>query len=246
MDTLPEDIQSKIYLDKHTLEFHTTLEKIKHVKSFIDYSEEDINEFNYSTELLSDGNESKRSPPSDYSLREMIEKDSDETSTCFTYTRTEDWDLDMEDRFNDFEEMYEIYKLFIDAGTLTNCLSLKEQLQPLTNNRKIHIDISCDVKYFFDEHFFDVRFWDWEYYENKCNITLDKTKLSRSTVPRMHRRCNKIWFTYNGALPVLVCDIIHIIQCLNMKAMGDHRYLASVRVVGRRDLYTEIEIGNDS
>ena len=117
MNTLPEDIQNKIYLDKHTLEFHTTLEKIKHVKNFIDYSK-DINKFNYSTELLSDGSESKRSPPSDYSLRGMIEKDSDETSTCFTYTPTEDWDLDMEDRFNGFEEVYDNYKSFIDAGNL--------------------------------------------------------------------------------------------------------------------------------
>lgn len=245
MNTLPEDIQNKIYLDKHTLEFHTTLEKIKHVKNFIDYSK-DINEFNYSTELLSDGSESKRSPPSDYSLREMIEKDSDETSTCFTYTPTEDWDLDMEDRFNGFEEVYDNYKSFIDAGNLTNCLSLKQQLQPLTNNRKIHIDMSCDLKYFFDEHFFDVRFWDWEYYENKCNITLDKTKLSRSPIPRMHRRCNKIWFTYNGALPILVSDIIHIIQCLNLRALGNHIFLEHVVVTGQQGLYTEIEIGNGS
>ena len=27
MNTLPEDIQTKIYLNKHALEFHTTLEK---------------------------------------------------------------------------------------------------------------------------------------------------------------------------------------------------------------------------
>ena len=98
MNTLPEDIHNEIYLDKHVLEFHTTLEK-NHVKNYIDYSK-DINEFNYSTELWSDGNESKRSPPSDYSLREMIEKDSEETSTCLTCRPTEDWDLDMEERFN--------------------------------------------------------------------------------------------------------------------------------------------------
>ena len=231
-------------MEKHTLEFHTTLET-KRVHNFIDYSKY-INEFNYSTELLSDCNESKRSPPSEYSLHEIIEKDSDEATTCLTYTPTEDWDLDMEERFNGFEEVYENYKLFIDAGNLTNCLSLKEQLQPLTHNRNKHIDISCDVNYFFDEHFFDVRFWDWEYYENKCNITLDKTKLSRSTVPRMHRRCNRIWFTYNGALPVLVSDIIHIIQCLNLRAMGDHRFLEHVVVTGQQGLYTEIEIWNGS
>ena len=85
----------------------------------------------------------------------MLDKDSDETSTCLTYTPTEDWDLDMEERFDGFEKVYEIYKLFIHAGTLTNSLSLKEQLQPLTSNRKIYIDMSCDC--FYDEHFFDIR-----------------------------------------------------------------------------------------
>ena len=100
--------------------------------------------------------------------------------------------------------------MFIHAGTLTKGLSLKEQLQPLTNNRKIGVDMSCDV--FYDEHFFDIRFWDWGYYENKCNITLDKAKLSRSGIPRRHRRYNKTWFTYHGAVPILVCDILHIVQ----------------------------------
>ena len=73
MNTLPEVIQNKIYLDKHSLEFHTTLEKLKHIKNHIDFSKF-INEFNYSTELCSDGEKSKRSPPSEFSLREMIEK----------------------------------------------------------------------------------------------------------------------------------------------------------------------------
>ena len=134
--------------------------------------------------------ESKRGPPSDCSLREMIDKDSDETSTCLTYTPTEDWDLDAEERFDGFEDIYENYKLFIHASTLTNCLSLKEQLRPLTSNRKIFIDMGCDV--FGDEHFFDVRFWEWEHYENKCNITIDKTKLSKAGIPRRHRRYNKL------------------------------------------------------
>ena len=221
MDTLREYIQNNIYLDKHTLEFHTTFAKITHIKNYIDSSKY-INEFNYPTELLSDGSESKRSPPSDSSLRERIEKDSDEATTCLTYTPTEDWDLDMEERFHGFDEVYENYKLFIDAGNLTNCMSLKEQLQPLTHTRKIHIDMSCGVDHFFDEHFFDARVWEWEYYENKCNITLGKTQLSRSPIPRMHRRCNKIWFTYNGALPILVSDTIHSIQCLHLRAMGHY------------------------
>ena len=91
--------------------------KNKHVKNYIDYSKDDINEFNYSTELLSDGTESKRSPPSDFSLREMIDKDSDDTSTCLTYTPAEDWDLDAEERFDGFEDIYENYKLFIHANT---------------------------------------------------------------------------------------------------------------------------------
>ena len=111
MNTLPEVIQNKIYLDKHSLEFHTTLEKLKHIKNHIDYSRY-INEFNYSTELLSDGEKSKRSPPSEYSLREMIEKDSDESSTCFTSTPTEYWDLDFEERFDGFEGVYENYNVY--------------------------------------------------------------------------------------------------------------------------------------
>ena len=94
------------------------------------------------------------------------------TSTCLTNTPTEDWDLDMEERFDGFPDIYENYKLFIHASTLTNCISLKEQLLPSTRNRKIFIDMSCDI--FGDEHFFDVRFWEWEHYENKCNIRINK------------------------------------------------------------------------
>ena len=90
--------------------------------------------------------------------------------------------------------------------------------------------MTCNVDYWFDEHVFDIRFWDWEHYENKCNITFDKTKLSRSEIPRLHRRCNKIWFTYHGALPILVCDILHIVEKLNLKAMYDHRFLEVVSV----------------
>ena len=75
---------------------------------------------------------------------------------------------------------------------------------------------------------------------------LGKTKLARSPIPRMHRRCNKIWFTYNGSLPILVSDIIHIIQCLNLRAMGDHRLLEHVVVTRQQGLYTEIEIWNGS
>ena len=104
--------------------------------------------------------------------------------------------------------------------------------------------MSCDVDYFFDEHFFDIRFWDWEYYENKCNFTLDKTKLSRSEIPRRHRRHTKIWFTYHGAVPILVCDILHIVQSLNLKAMGDHTCLENIVVTGKCGLYTKLEIWN--
>ena len=104
----------------------------------------------------------------------MIEKDSDESSTCFSYTPTEDWGLDMEGRCNGFEQVYEHYSMCIHAGTLTNWLSLKTKLQPLTSTRRIYIDMSRDSKYVFDQHFFDIRFWDWEHYENTCNITLDK------------------------------------------------------------------------
>ena len=162
MDMLPEDIQSKIYLNKHTLEFHTTLEKIKHVKNFRNYSE-DMNEFNYSTALSSVSASSKQSRPSP--PRNELEKEYDEATTCFTYTPTEDWNLDADERFDGFPELYEEYQMFIDAGTLNNSISLNEQLKPLTYNRKIHIDMSCDVEYFFDEHFFDVHFWEWMHYE---------------------------------------------------------------------------------
>ena len=75
-----------------------------------------------------------------------------------------------------FECVYDNYNMFVDACTSTNCVPLKEQLQPLTNNRTIYIDMTCNVHYWFDEHFFDIRFWDWEHYENKCNITFGKTK----------------------------------------------------------------------
>ena len=117
----------------------------------------------------------------------MIEKDSDEATTCLTYTPTEDWDLDMEERFNGFEEVYETYKLFIDAGNLTNCLSLKEQLQPLTHNRKIHIDISCDVNYFFDEHFFDVRFGTG----NTTKISVISHWIKRNCLDQLYLGCTE-------------------------------------------------------
>ena len=73
-----------------------------------------------------------------------------------------------------------------------------------------------------------------------------KKKLSRSEIPRMHRRYNRIWFTYHGELPILVCDIIHIVQSLNVRAMYDHRFLEDVIVTGRSGIYTKIEIWNGS
>ena len=80
----------------------------------------------------------------------------------------------------------------------------------------------------------------------QCNITLDKTELSRSEIPRRHRRYNKIWFTYHGAVPILVCDILRIVQSLNLKAMGDHTFLENIVVTGECGSYTQLELWSGS
>lgn len=106
MDTLPGYIQHELYRDKHECELHTILEQIRLVTRCNTYSG-DINECHYSIGLLSDGNETERSPPSVYSLRAATEHDPDVATPCLTYTPLEDWDLGMEAIFNGFNAMHE-------------------------------------------------------------------------------------------------------------------------------------------
>ena len=49
-----------------------------------------------------------------------------------------------------------------------------------------------------------------------------------------------------GAVPILVCDILHIVQSLNLKSMGDHTFLEYVVVTGNCGVYTQLEIWNGS
>ena len=141
----------------------------------------------------------------------------------------------------------EVYEQFIGAGNLMNCLKLAQQLEVLTYNRKIFLDITCNSEYWFDEFYFDLpRKYGhdliWNDVENKLDITIIKKKLSRSIVPHRHRRYNKIWFIWNGTLPILMCDMLHIIQTLNLKAQYNHRFLERITVSRKYGDYDQIEL----
>ena len=41
MNKLPDVLQDKIYFDKHALDFHNSLSKIKHIKPYKDFSKAD-------------------------------------------------------------------------------------------------------------------------------------------------------------------------------------------------------------
>ena len=104
-----------------------------------------------------------------------------------------------------------------------------------------------DSEYWFDEHYFDLprkygKGWVWAHMEKKLNVQIEKKTISRSVVPHRHQRCNKIWFIWKGALPILMCDMLHVIQNLNVKAQYDHTFLEHFRVSGKEGRYDRIEV----
>ena len=92
-----------------------------------------MNEFNYSTALSSVSASSEQSRPS--SPRNELEKDSDEATTCFTYTPTEDWNLDADERFDGFQELYE--EIIQEIEPKSNSSELRS-LSPNTFTRLVH------------------------------------------------------------------------------------------------------------
>ena len=59
-------------------------------------------------------------------------------------------------------------------------------------------------------------------------ITIDKFVLSRSPVCKRHNRSNQLWKTYHDPLPIRVCDIVHLIEEINIKALYNHTILTSI------------------
>jgi hypothetical protein len=168
---LPDDVLNTIYLNKHSLEFYTTLEKINHIKPYIDYSKiKDDNYdnnrcFQYDTHLENDFESIKSHADTDYEINTNV--------SSISYTHTDD--LHEHDGVSSDDE----FKHFVNAGCLSNCFKLKDQLQYLTNNRAIYIDMTRDSEYWFDEHYFELprkygNDWIWKHFEKQLNIQVVK------------------------------------------------------------------------
>ena len=66
----------------------------------------------------------------------------------------------------------------------------------------------------------------------RLNITIDKFVLSRSPVCKQHNCYNQLWITYHDPLPIRVCDIVHLIEEMNIKALYNHTILTSISNCG--------------
>ena len=244
MDNIPEDILHTVYLNKHALEFHDTLEKISHIKPYVDYDKMDDENYDagniwcYDRDLENDFASIQSHADSDYDPCTDV--------SSVSCSRTDDLDEFVNDGAIEDEYEAEMIEQFTNAGNLSNGLKLKPPLLPLTNNRKICLDISCDRDYWFDEHYFDLprkygKDYIWERIEKKLNIQIIRKSRSRSVIPRRHLRYNKIWFIWKGALPILMCDMLHVVQTLNVKAQYDHRFLEIIHLSKGAD-YDNIEL----
>ena len=68
----------------------------------------------------------------------------------------------------------------------------------------------------------------WLKLQHKLNITISKFVLSRSPICKQHKRYNQLWLTYHDTLPIRVCDIVHLIEERNIKALYNHTFIASI------------------
>ena len=91
----------------------------------------------------------------------------------------------------------------------------------------------------------------WLKLQHKLNIIINKFVLPRSPICKQHKRYNQLWLTYHDPLPIRVCDIVHLIEEMNIKSLYNHTYLASISNYGRHTdengiPYTCISIHCDS
>jgi len=137
MGNLPEGIQNQLYKNLHEINFNKTLRLIKRIKTEGD--EYDIIQLAMNNDF------------------EPIERDIDtytDTDTIDTDTLeeiVEDLDTSLNPIASESLEQMEYY--FVDAHNLTLDMSIHEQMQIVSKDKHIWIDLRCDVDYFFDEHF---------------------------------------------------------------------------------------------
>ena len=93
---------------------------------------------------------------------EPIERDIDgdtDTDTDTIHTDTlEEIVEDLDTSLNPIasESLGQMEYYFVDAHNLTLGMSIHEQMQIVSKDKHIWIDLRCDVDYFYDEHFFDI------------------------------------------------------------------------------------------
>ena len=56
--------------------------------------------------------------------------------------------------------------------------------------------------------------------------------LSRSPLCKQHNRFNHLWLTFHDPLPVRVCDMVHLIEEMSIKALYNHKIVASISKPG--------------
>ena len=52
--------------------------------------------------------------------------------------------------------------------------------------------------------------------------------LSRSPACKQHDSYNQLWITYHDPLPIRVCDLVHLIEEMNIKALYNYTILTSI------------------
>ena len=134
---MPYDVQNKLYMNHHEIKFNETLRLIKQIKTEGD-------EYNI-VELAMNN---------DF---EPIERDID------TYTDIHTLDTDTLEQIVEYvdtslnpiasESLEQMEYYFVDAHNLTLDMSIHEQMQIVSKDRHIWIDLRCDVDYCYDERF---------------------------------------------------------------------------------------------
>jgi hypothetical protein len=223
MDSLPDDLRSKIHKYKHEMNISKSLEIIKRLN--VEENDCDAIELQQQIDLenMASGDDESNISSDDTDTLEEISEDIEQL---------------MNPRASNYREQMEYY--FVSASNLVLCIEWQEQLQVLVDSRHILIDLQCDCDYFYDEHFFDISMNTygsdiWSKLQNHLNITIHKSVLSRSPICNKHNRYSQIYLTYNDQVPVRVCDIIYLLQELNIKALYSHRFLEKIYLNGETD-----------
>ena len=219
MEDLPEVIQTMIHKYAHEIDFSKSIALLKRIK--VESNECDIIELKMSDDF----------EPIEREVDDEVSSDAGTTDTDTLEEIVEDIEELMNPGASRYREQMEYY--FVDARNLTLDMSIRDQMQIVSENENIWIDLGCDYDYWFDEHFFDIsmrKYGDdiWLKIQKKLNITIHNFELSRSPICNKHKRYNELWLTYHDPLPIRACDIIYLIEEMNIKALYDHTYIENI------------------